>query len=461
MLLTLTSTAPSASDLGYLLHKNPSRVQSFDLPSGQAHVFYPEATDERCTVALLLELDPIELARAGRGADRRVLAGYLNDRPYAASSLLAVALSKVFSTALRGVCVGREDLADTALPLEIHLPVLPCPGGPERARDLFEPLGWLVEATPIVLDPALPEWGDSRYVDLRLTGAMRVADALSHLYVLIPVLDGDKHYWVNEDEVDKLLRRGGTWLADHPLKDWIVSRYLARQRPYVDEVMARLAELDGATEAPADDEDTPTPPLARLRAEAVVAVLHEVGAHRIVDLGCGQGALLRDLIKDASFTEIIGADVSASALAVATKRLQLHRMPDAQRARLQLIQSSATYRDARLAGMDAIVLMEVIEHLDPDRLPDLEHSVFAEARPQHVVVTTPNADYNVRYPGLAPGAMRHPDHRFEWNRAEFAAWAARVAADHTYAVTLRPVGDDDPEVGSPTQLAIFTRTERS
>ena len=136
-------------------------------------------------------------------------------------------------------------------------------------------------------------------------------------------------------------------------------------------------------------------------------------------------------------------------------------MPDAQRARLQLIQSSATYRDARLAGMDAIVLMEVIEHLALDRLPDLEHSVFAEARPQHVVVTTPNADYNVRYPGLAPGAMRHPDHRFEWNRAEFAAWAARVAADHAYAVTLRPVGDDDPEVGSPTQLAIFTRTERS
>ncbi len=483
MFLTITSTADSATDLGYLLHKHPARAQSFEMTAGQAHVFYPEATSERCTAALLLEVDPIALVRSRRGhggrggsaasADAFSLGQYVNDRPYAASSMLAVALGKVFRTAMTGRCDLRPELAATPLPLGLHVPALPSTGGVEQVRRFFEPLGWTVQASPIPLDPTVPAWGDSRYVDLRLTGTHLLSQALSHLYVLLPVLDDAKHYWVGDDEVDKLIRAGSGWLADHPDRDLITRRYLAHQRDLIHTATDRLIELEDApAEAPDCDAASDAAvdgavheprrrPLAQLRRAAVTAVLREVGASRIADLGCGEGALLRDLLEDPTFTQVVGADVSPRALALAERRLHLERMPDSQRTRLTLMQSSLTYRDDRIAGFDAVVLMEVIEHVDTARLPSVERSVFTHAAPRTVVVTTPNAEHNVRYPDLAHGGHRHSDHRFEWSRAEFATWADRVARQHGYTVQYRAVGGDDPEVGSPTQLAVFTRAATS
>ncbi len=475
MLLTLTSTAAQASDLGFLLHKHPDRVQSFELPVGTAHVFYPEATEQRCTVALLLEVDPIGLVRGRHfSGDAFALAQYVNDRPYAASSMLAVALGKVFGTALKGRCVARPDLEGAVLPLSVHLPSLPSDEGPGLVERLFAPLGWCVEARSVPLDPAIPRWGDSRYVDVVLTGDLTLSDALSHLYVLLPVLDGSKHYWVSTDEIDKLVRNGGTWLHHHPERTLITTRYLAHQRDYVVDATQRLAASVGAedgdvrqgqrtggqaqgTGAQAQGTEERTVPLVQHRRTAVLGALRDVGARRVVDLGCGEGSLLRELLADPGFTEVLGVDVSARELERAARRLGLERMPDSQRARLTLRQSSVTYRDAALAGFDAVVLMEVVEHVDLDRLPALEQHVFAHARPAAVVVTTPNAEHNALYPHLGPGRLRHPDHRFEWTRAEFAAWSTRVAAAHGYAVEHRPVGDADPAHGPPTQLALFTR----
>jgi 3' terminal RNA ribose 2'-O-methyltransferase Hen1 len=466
MLVTISTTMPRASDLGFLLHKHPGRSQSFELPVGVAHVVWPEATDERSTVALLLEVDPIALVRrrGNRGSEGFSLGQYVNDRPYAASSMLAVALAKVFRTALTGRCDARPDLVGQLLPLEIHVPAMPCSGGVDLVERLFAPLGWSVSARPIVLDPQLSEWGDSRYVDLTLSGIMLLADALTQLYVLMPVLDDSKHYWVGEDEVDKLLRAGASWLPSHPERELITRRYLRHRRELVMTAVGRLAEVDDAepeqldNAVPDSPEAAPTP-LVQLRKAAVVEALHAASASSVVDLGCGEGGLLRLLIADPRFASVIGVDVSHRALQLATRRLGLDRMPDSQRARLTLFQSSATYRDERLHGHDAIVLMEVIEHLDPPRLPALERSVFQHACPTSVIVTTPNAEHNVRYPRLAAGAMRHRDHRFEWTRAEFRTWAEATAATHGYTVRYLPVGDDDPEVGPPTQLAIFRRVE--
>lgn len=465
MLLTLSTTMPSAGDLGFLLHKHPDRAQAFEVAVGTAHVVWPAASDERATVALLLEVDPVALVRGGSkvGADGFSLAQYVNDRPYAASSMLAVALGKVFRTAMTGRCDARPELAASAVPLDVHLPAVPCRGGPEVVERLFAPLGWTVQATPLPLDPELPAWGDSRYVDLRLTGEVRVADALTQLYVLLPVLDDSKHYWVSTDEVDKLLRAGGTWLAGHPERELITRRYLRHRRALVQDAVGRLAELDDvAPDEPAgavaeEPEERPTT-LAQLRVLAVLAALSAEGASTVVDLGCGEGALLRELVGNPAFSTVVGVDVSARALELAERRLGLDRMPDSQRARLQLLQSSATYRDDRLAGHDAVVLMEVVEHLDPARLPALERTVFGAARPTSVVVTTPNVEHNVRYPHLPAGTFRHRDHRFEWTRDQFGAWADRVASDHGYGVRYLPVGDDDPEVGPPTQMAVFRRT---
>ncbi|MDG4803859.1 3' terminal RNA ribose 2'-O-methyltransferase Hen1 [Micromonospora sp. WMMD980] len=484
MLLTLTTTHRPATDLGHLLVKHPDRVQSFDLPAGAAHVFYPEAGEARCTAALLVEVDPLKLG-GGRGRRQATapesftLGQYVNDRPYAASSLLSSALAKVFRSALRGESRDRPELAATSIPLTVRVPVLRCRGGADLAVRVFAPLGWTVTATPIPLDESYPEWGDSRYVDLTLAGSLRLADALNHLYVLLPVLDDAKHYWVAPDEVDKLLRAGSGWLAGHPERGLIIRRYLAHRRALAGTALARLTALYPADEPPADDSVDPTAdgaavpspagagataahraPLAVLRREAVLAALRDSGASRVLDLGCGGGALLAALVADRRFTEVVGVDVSDRALGLAARRLRLDRLPERQRERIHLRQSALTYSDDRLRGYDAAVLMEVVEHLDPPRLPALQDAVFGHARPGTVVVTTPNVEYNVRYEGLGPDRFRHADHRFEWTRAEFACWVEGVAAAHGYTATITGVGDADPEVGSPTQMAVFTRDDR-
>lgn len=461
MLLTLTSTAPGASDLGFLLHKHPDRVQELGVSTGTAHVFYPEATDERCTVALLLEVDPVALVRDKRfRADGLSLGQYVNDRPYAASSMLATALGKVFATALAGRCAGHEELVTTPLPLTVRLPSMPTEGGPALLRRLLEPLGWAVAAREVPLAPSAPQWGPAPYVDLTMTGELTVQAALSHLYVLLPVLDPARGFWLGSEAVDKMMRTSGGWLAAHPARDLITRRYLRGRPAMITDATQRLAALDGDERVEADDAEEAAQtrrPLAVLRKEAVLDVLREVGARRVVDLGCGEGALLRELVPDPAFTHVLGVDVSARTLRLAARRLGLDRMPDSQRARVDLKHSSLSYRDDELAGADAIVLMDVVEHVEPDRLPTLERNVFGHARPATVVVTTPNAEHNVLYPDLPAGALRHPDHRFEWTRAELAAWAERVATEHGYTVRYRPVGPVDAVHGPSTQMAVFTR----
>jgi 3' terminal RNA ribose 2'-O-methyltransferase Hen1 len=192
------------------------------------------------------------------------------------------------------------------------------------------------------------------------------------------------------------------------------------------------------------------------RLGSVQSVLKGSGARRVLDLGCGAGALLERLIRE-DYELIVGVDVSVRALEHAARRLRLDGMHGAQRRRIQLLHSPLTYRDKRLCGFDAGALVEVIEHLDPPRLTAAERNVFGSARPRTVIVTTPNAEYNVRWETLPAGRFRHPDHRFEWTRSQFAAWAGGVADRHAYSVRYLPVGPEDPEVGPPTQMAVFSR----
>jgi len=460
VLLTITTTRAPATDLGYLLHKHPDRLQTFDTAAGAAHVFYPEATAGRCTAALLLEVDPIALVRGKTKTADGELAQYVNDRPYAASSMLAVALKEAFRTALTGRCDARPELAKTSIPLTINVPALRCKGGSALAKAVFEPLGWTVETTSETLQPE--EWGPSNYLDLRLTGEVRLADALNHLYVLLPVLDDAKHYWVSPDEVDKLIRAGGDWLAAHPARDLIAKRYLSHQRRLTQSALARLAEADDTEpealdNAVTDDDDDTRQPLAVQRRDAILAILRGLGTKTVGDLGCGTGVLTKALLAEQHIDKVVAVDVSARALQIAARNLNLDRMPDRQRERLRIFQSALTYRDDRLAGLDAAVLMEVIEHVDPERLPALERATFGFAAPAAVVVTTPNAEYNPLFPTMEPGTKRHPDHRFEWTRAQFRTWAEHAAHNHGYQVRFLPVGREHPEAGPPTQLALFTK----
>lgn len=466
MLLTITTTHQPATDLGYLLHKNPARLHSFDLSFGKAHLFYPEATPARCTAALLLDVDPIGLVRNRRGpsGEGGTLDQYVNDRPYVASSFFSVAISRVLSTALGGRSKNRPELAQTPIPLQARISVVPCRGGEKFLRRLFEPLGYEVEAQRHRLDETFSEWGESSYYTVRLTGAVRLQDLLTHIYVLIPVLDNEKHYWVGDDEVEKLLRHGASWLPSHPEKEEITRRYLKYRRDLAGEALARLVDEEApdpdTTEAVHNSEEAAVERNLNLneqRLNAVVAALKGANAKRVLDLGCGEGKLLRALIADRSFDHVVGVDVSHRVLEVANQRLRLERLPDRQRERIKLLQGSLMYRDKRLAGFDAAAVVEVVEHLDEPRLAAFERVLFEFAKPATVVLTTPNVEYNVRFETLPAGSFRHKDHRFEWTRAQFREWAESIAAKYDYSVRFLPVGPDDVAVGAPTQMAIFDK----
>lgn len=468
MLVTITTTWQPATDLGYLLHKNPARLQSFLMSFGKAHVFYPEASAERCTAALLLDVDPVSLVRgrggAGGGGDAGSLAQYVNDRPYVASSFLSVAIAQVYGSALAGRSRDRPELAEQALPLEAQLAVLPCRGGEGFLRRLFEPLGYEVAARRHPLDERFPEWGQSRYLTTTLRATTRLQTLLNHLYVLVPVLDDEKHYWVGDEEVEKLLRHGEGWLAAHPQREQITRRYLRHQNRLARSALQRLVD-DGAPDPDATQETHAAEEeaverrigLAEQRLASVLAALRACGARRVADLGCGEGRLLRVLLDDGGFDEIAGMDVSPRALARAAQRLGLERLPAAKAQRVKLFQGTLTYRDPRLSGFDAATVVEVVEHLDPARLSAFEQALFGAARPGTVVLTTPNVEYNARFENLPAGSFRHKDHEFEWTRAQFQAWAAGVADRFGYAVRFEPVGPNDPALGSPTQMGVFSR----
>ena len=478
MLLTITAEGENAAALSFLLHKHPDKLQQVELSVGAASIFYPECRKEKVTAALLLDIDPIGMVRNAKNfAGKDFLLGqYVNDRPYVASSFMSSAISKAFSSAMNGNCKEHPEFIDMPLALTAKISVLPAPrGGELLIKRLFEPLGYTVEAERHLLDTQFSEWGYGKYFTLTLRNTLPLKDLLSHLYVLIPVLDTEKHYFITQNEVEKLLQKGKGWLEQHPEREIIVSRYLINLKSLVRSAFEVLqAAEDGIipdtdNEAEQDDLTKIEDPAAAhpqlqkvkkerlhdIRLKLVAEKLKQSGAASVIDLGCGDGKLLRLLLKEKQFTRIAGTDVSYSELEKSQDKLHWNEMPEKQRERLSLFQSSLTYRDKRFSGFDAAAVVEVIEHLDPNRLPALEKSLFTYAKPQTIVLTTPNREYNVRYENLSAGKVRHSDHRFEWTRSEFAAWAERVARENNYTVAFFPVGEEE-NIGAPSQMAVFT-----
>lgn len=461
MLFSITTTHQPATDLGYLLHKHPDKLQTFKLSFGKVHVFYPEVSDKRCMASLLLDIDPIKLSRGGKNRNVSfALQPYVNDRPYVASSFLSVAIAQVYGSALNGRCQEKPDLVDHHLPLEAHLSAVSVSGDGDLVQRLFLPLGYEIEAKQIILDPQFPEWGQGQLLSLTLKNKLPLQTLLNHLYVLIPVLDGDKHYWVGEDEIDKLLNRGEDWLDTHPARQEIVSRSLKHRRNLTQQALAQLREEDAEdseVEDPPGDQTETALGLHQLRLQTVVETIKASGAQSVLDLGCGEGKLLRLLLQDQQFNQILGMDVSYRSLQNAQERLRLEDMLTRQRERIRLKHGSLMYRDEELSGYDAAAVVEVIEHLDADRLRAFEKVLFQYAWPKTIIITTPNSEYNAMWPELPAGQFRHPDHRFEWSRAEFQKWATHIASENGYRVRFANLGPETAGLGSPSQMGVFER----
>lgn len=461
MYLEITTTHQPATDLGYLLGKHPDRVQHKDLSFGRAHIFFPEATPDRCSVVLMLEIDAIALARSRtkQYSESFALGQYVNDRPYAASSFMATAISKVFGSALNGNCSARPELVGEALPISVRIAALPARGGAATIRQFFEPLGYTVTTQAQVLDTNFPSWGESVYFETTLTHTLPLQTLLRHLYILIPALDNKKHYYVGTEEVDKLINKAQSWLEGHPAMRQITRRYLKHRSSLAMQAIEQLSSKEDQEEnQPARElEDTLENRISLhdQRHQEVIAILQEQVAETVLDLGCSSGKLLKKLMKVSQFKKITGLDVSYRALEIAQRRLHWDTMTPRAKERIELLHGALTYRDQRLEGYDAAVAVEVIEHLDENRLQAFEQAVFRYARPRIVIITTPNVEYNVLFENMEPGTFRHSDHRFEWTRKEFEDWAMKISATYSYQVNISGIGPEDEQHGCPSQMAVF------
>jgi len=464
MILNISTTHFPATDLGYLLHKHPDKFQTLELSVGKAHIFYPEKSNERTSISLLLDIDSIDMVRSARNIknDGFAFGHYLNDRPYVASSFMSVAIVKAFSSAINGKCKDKPELVDVKLPFEVTIAVIPAPkGGEFLIRKFFEPLGYNVELTRHKLDEKFPEWGESKYYTLKLTNTITTKELLSHLYVLIPSLDNDKHYFVTENEIEKLMQKGEGWLKEHPEKEQIIKRYLVNLSSFSRIAFERLSDGEESVEVSSDliektEIQKRKETLHEKRIKIVADKITQSGAVNVLDLGCGEGKLIRQLIKQKQFTQIVGMDVSYNQLIKAKERLHFDEMSPKQKERINFFQGSITYKDKRLEGFDAAAVVEVIEHLDLNRLKAFERVLFEFAKPKTIVLTTPNKEFNIMWEKLDVDEMRHDDHRFEWTRKEFAEWANKIGQMYHYQVELLPIGEEVENAGTPSQMAIFT-----
>jgi 3' terminal RNA ribose 2'-O-methyltransferase Hen1 len=455
MLLELTTTYNPATHLGFLLHKHPDKLQTVELSTGRAHIFYPVADYAICTACLALDINPVDLVRNKKGSNVFLQQDYVNDRPYTSNSFLSTAIVKAFGSAINGTCHEKPELPKTAIPLIAKVYSLKVDTDFLYLKKLFEPLGYTITYEVLQLDDQFISWGQSKYINLEIRGTITLKELLSHLYVFILALDNERHYWVTKNDIEVLLRRGENWLDNHPEKEWIIKRYLKNLRTYTSEALLRLAGdeiiLDGQPQSERKIS------LHQKRLEKALVFLKASNAESVLDIGCGDGKLLKLLLKDSQFRKIAGTDVSFSELQKAKDNLHLNEASPAMKERINLFQGSVTYKDERFKGFDAVALVEVIEHLDQERLSAMEKVVFGYAQPHTIVLSTPNAEYNQVFAKLEEGSFRHEDHRFEWKRNEFKSWCEKVSSEFSYEFIIYSVGDEEPNLGAPSQLAVFKK----
>lgn len=446
MLLTINCKDQDAMDLSWLLHKRPDRFQKFDLGYGNAFIFFPEYARDNCTACLLLEIRPDSLNDLCKARDGEFQ--YVNSRQYLSSSLLSAAIGKTFSSALKGVCQDTPALVDKHHDIEIRISNFSCRINPDFIERILTPLGYGIEWEILPNDGYYSDGGFS-YGDLRLRIHATVQDTLSHLYILFPVFDRQTHFWLGESHLQKFIRHSQKWLGGHPEKRLIINEYFG---PAAD-LKHRVLELFGALRT--QDDNPQFASLNHARQSAIEGILAASGAKTVIDLGCGNGSLLSLLHEKNSYEKLAGMDVSAKSIESARKKFE----PPFLHARVapEIFIGSLTYSDKRISGYDAAILSEVIEHFETERMDSVMRNILGEARPRLFVMTTPNKAYNQEFPFLEHGALRHPDHRHEFDESEFSGFCEKYAHMFDYNLEMAHIGEELSDVGAPTLLGIFKK----
>ena len=468
MQLAIKAIGEGAKMLSFLLSKNPQNRYDRIEKGHRVRFTYTVFSDSEVEAVIFVTPDPVELVK--NSPDTYEITQYINDREFVVSSIFCAYIRSALGTALNGR--PKEDYLDWAK----HAFQLTISFGPVATdlpdaaiKQLFEPLGYQIEIErgQAAYHFQLKEKSSARFINLQ--GTLTVQNALRHLFVLIPVLDNYRHYFIDEREIEKLERYGEGWLADHPLKDLIIKRTL-RFRELIDLVGVNLsqsdnpAQLANLVQSDADKEAiTPEPtlkpqPVVRLnelRYQRVIKLVENLPTREsIVDFGAGEGKLSVRLGFIPGVKEILAVEPTEKEQLRALKRFSEASHKE-DFITPTPIWGSLFYYDEQLRAKDVMILNEVIEHIAESRLPRVMGTIFGSYKPKVLIVTTPNLEYNTVY--QMEEKVRHKDHRFEWTRAEFAEWTHTLAGNYPYKVQLEGIGEEVEGYGHPSQIAIFTR----
>ncbi|WIM41190.1 3' terminal RNA ribose 2'-O-methyltransferase Hen1 [Paenibacillus sp. PK4536] len=480
MYLTIKATGTHASMISHLLAKNPNNLYDRTEKGARIRLVYTSFQPEETEVLLFVTPDPIDLVKGS--PDHYDITQYINDRELVVSSLFCSYIRPALGTALNGK--PKADYIDwVEHPFTLHMSMGPVASDlpDSMIESLFQPLGYEVQMERGEIDYSFDLKNRSTVRHIQISGQQTLQHMLRQLYILIPVLDNYKHYYISDDEIERLQRYGEGWLSTHPQHDLIIKRSL-RFAPLIKEYEQKVAKNEDITNVSTElsthqaeasemkselsedqdkqyDSNQTEPPVIRLnelRYRAIVEQVSQLPQHKqIVDFGAGEGKLSVRLGEIEGVEQIWAVEPSMQSQLRAIDRFaKLEGRTDYV---IPVVTTgSLFYRDERWVDQDVIILCEVIEHINEVRLPQVIHTLFTDYRPQTLIMTTPNREYNEVYQ-MGKDEIRHTDHRFEWTRAELEQYCTQWIQDRPYTFTLSGIGEKHEQYGQPTQMVVFHR----
>ncbi|MDN4617361.1 3' terminal RNA ribose 2'-O-methyltransferase Hen1 [Paenibacillus sp. PsM32] len=482
MYLTIKATGEHANMISHLLAKNPHNLYDRTEKGARVRLVYTSFEPHDTEAILFVTPDPIELVKGT--PDHYDITQYINDRELAVSSLFCSYIRPALGTALNGKPKAdymnwvdyQFDLQMTFGPVASDLP-------DHVVESLFQPLGYEVQMERGEIDYSFDLKNRSTVRHIQISGQQTLQQMLRQVYILIPVLDNYKHYYINEDEIERLRRYGEGWLSTHPQHDLMIKRSL-RFAPLIKEYEQQVANdasmdtllteisthsvEDATAQAESAEpleiidglETTIEPPVVRLNELRYRAIVEQVSLlpqrKQVIDFGAGEGKLSVRLGQIEGVEQVWAVEPSMQSQLRAIDRFaKLEGRTDDV---IPVITTgSLFYRDERWIDQDVIILCEVIEHINEVRLPQVIHTLFTDYRPQTLIITTPNREYNEVY-DMDTEEIRHADHRFEWTRAEFEQYCTQWIQNRPYTFTISGIGEKHEQYGQPTQMVVFHRT---